>query len=316
MSGKKYSAVQLQRERQEKLKLRQHLDSLETEKVALYQQLDDTKNNMSDGLRATFSQEVNAAQQWLAKARSATDPYYDYGADSELSDLKIAYDRKRQVTATGRGHLKSLQLTLTQKADAMGQALAKQVADANQQLLQQQHVLQLWCGDNSMSAWQQTLAHANQLLATEHYGTLQKLLTQLQKELKEKGDWASAQEEKHQRRLYLLKALRQVAAELGFAELDTPTFENNDDRGSRILLSVDTYNQGHIDFYLTLEGLASFSEMGQERCPVEFGTLSQQLEEQFGVQTCFNSVEGSPEQALRQKGEKELPDDSSLMAEA
>ncbi|HEC84628.1 MAG: hypothetical protein DRR19_15040 [Candidatus Parabeggiatoa sp. nov. 1] len=319
MSGQKYSAVRLQQERQEKLNLRQTLESLETETVALCQQLDNTKNSMSEGLQATFSKEINMAQQWLKKARSAAGHYYDYDdseGDSELFILKTAGNRQRQLTAAGRGHLKSLQLTLTQKADAMGQALAKQLADANQQLFQQLHVLQLWCGEDSLNTWQQTLAQANNLLKTEHYGTLQTQLTDLQRELKEKGDWASAQEEKHQRRLYLLKALRQVAAELGFAELDTPQFENNDDRGSRILLSVDTYNQGRIDFYLTLEGLASFSDMNHERCPIEFGTLSQQLEAEFGVQTHFCSIEGSPEQSLRQKGEKELPDDGGRMAEA
>jgi len=314
MSGRKFSEVQLQQQRQEKLDILQTLDSLRTETTALCQQLDTMTKSQSAGLRATFSQEINAAQQWLTEAHPAEG--HNYNVDSTLTEIKNAHAHQASVTAAGREYLESLQLALTQKADAMGQALAKQLAAANQQLLEQRHVLQLWCGEAAITTWQQSLARANELLETEHYGTLQTQLTELQGELSEKGRWSSAQEEKHQRRLYLLKALRQVSAELGFEEqVGGPQFEKNGDRGSRILLSVDTHDQGRIDFHLTLDGLASFSEMGEDRCPVEFGTLSQQLEEEFGVHTRFRPVDGSAAPVLRQKGEKELSEDGGQVAE-
>ncbi len=313
MSGLQFSQVQLQKERQEKLDVLRTLDSLQAETTALCQQLDVLIKKQSEGIRATFSGEINVAQQWLTATQSVEK--HNFTVDNTLTELKKVHNKQRDITKNGRKYLESLQLAVTQKADVMGQTLAKRLATTNQQLLEQRHVLQLWCGEAAITTWQQSLAQANELLETEHYGTLQTQLTELQGELKEKGQWASAQEKKHQQRLYLLKALRQVTAELGFIEQNAPQFEKTGDRGSRISLSVDTYDQGRIDFHLTLDGLASFSEMGEDRCPVEFGILSQQLEEEFGVQTCFRPMNDGATPVLHQKGEKELPDDGGQVAE-
>ena len=115
--------------------------------------------------------------------------------------------------------------------------------------------------------------------------------------------------------MYLLKALRQVAADLHFTEITQPHFEKPSERGSRIVFSVDTHDRGQIDFHLTLDGLGSFSEMADNQCPVEFGELSKQLDERFGIQTQFRPVTGESTPELRRKSEKELPDDGARQTE-
>ncbi len=122
MSGEKYTQVRLQRERQEKLNLLQSLQSLQSESAALQKQWTDQINGMSEGLRSTFDTEVAASRQWL----HGTTPVDTYSMDHSLDDLRQTQRRQEQVTNSGRTCLRNLQLALTQKADAIGRAVAEQ----------------------------------------------------------------------------------------------------------------------------------------------------------------------------------------------
>lgn len=312
MSGEKYTEVQLQRERQEKLDLLQSLQSLQAESAALQKQLAGQINAMSEGLRATFNAEVTASRQWL----QGPTPVDAYSMDHPLDELRQAQRWQEQVANAGRTCLKNLQLALTQKADALGRAVAEQRVAVTQLLLQHREVLSLWHGAEAVAAWDSRLEQAAQRLEADHYHEAQGQLAALQSEVQAKAEQATKWETQHQRRLYLLKALRQVAADLHFTEIAPPRFEKPGERGSRIVFSVDTHDRGRIDFHLKLEGLGSFSEMGDTQCPVEFGELSKQLDEQFGIQTRFRPVGAESTPELRRKGEKELPDDGARQAEA
>jgi hypothetical protein len=312
MSGKKYTQVQLQRERQEKLDLLQSLQSLLAECTALRKQLEDQVNGMSEGLRSTFNAEVAASRQWL----HGTTLVDTYSMDHRLDDLRQAQRRQEQITNAGRTCLKNLQLALTQKADAIGRAVAEQRVTVTQFLLQYGEVLRLWYGAEAVAAWESKLEQAAQWLDTDHYHEAEGQLSALHSELQAKASQATNWEAQHQRRLYLLKALRQVAADLHFTEITQPSFEKSGERGSRIVFSVDTHDRGRIDFHLTLDGLGSFSEMADNQCPVEFGTLSKQLDERFGIHTQFRPVTGESTPELRRKGEKERPDDGAQQTAA
>lgn len=311
MSGQKYTEVQLQRERQEKLDLLQTLQSLQVECTALQKQLADQINGLSEGLRSTFNAEVAASQQWL----QGLTPVDAYSMDHRLDELRQARCRREQITTAGRGCLKNLQLALTQTADALGRSVVEQGVAVTQLLLQHREVLGLWYGAEAVAAWESRLEQAVRWLEAEHYHDAESQLTALHGELQAKANQATDWETQHQRRLYLLKALRQVAADLHFDEIAPPRFEKPGERGSRIVFSVDTHDRGRIDFHLMLNGLGSFSEMADTQCPVEFGALSEQLQEQFGIQTQFRPVGAASTPELRRKGEKELPDDGARHAE-
>ncbi|MGH8550648.1 MAG: hypothetical protein ACRERU_19005 [Methylococcales bacterium] len=309
MSGNKYTEVQFKREQEEKLKLLQSLQGLRAECMELRKQLDEKVNDMSDGLRATFNTEVAASRQWLSKKE--TTPPDTYSMGHSLDGLHHAQRRQEQINSDGRTCLKKFQLALTEKAGAIGRAIAEQQVTVNQTLLQNSEVLQLWYGQEAVAAWKSRLEQADQSAHTEHYPEAEAQLSALHSEVQAKVTQATEQETQHQRRLYLLTALRQVTADLHFTEITEPNFEKPGERGSRIVFSVDTHDRGRIDFHLTMEGLGSFSAMGDNQCPVEFGTLSKQLNDQYGIQTRFRPATGEPAPELRRKGEKELPDDGA-----
>ncbi|MCP4696776.1 MAG: hypothetical protein GY862_07995 [Gammaproteobacteria bacterium] len=311
MSGVKYSEIQLQRERQEKLDAIRRLESLNAEMQAVSAQVTERVEKLSPGLRETFAAEVRAAQQWGGR----NDKMPVYNTESRLEEISRTVTTWESACKKGQSALENLHLATTRKADELGRELSRQLAAVNRQLLESERVLELWCGETAVAAWRQAVSQAEELQRNEQYHKVRDLLQKTQNELKQKCPWAAAQEEKHQRRIYLLKALRQVSADLGFNEQEAPRFETQGDRGSRILFTADTRDRGMINFYLTLDGLSSYSEMGDDRCPVEFGELSQQLETEFGIHTQFRPQDGSAKPKLRRKGEKDLPEDGARTAE-
>jgi hypothetical protein len=94
---------------------------------------------------------------------------------------------------------------------------------------------------------------------------------------------------------------------MGFKELAPPRTEQPDDLKSRIILTVDTLNRGEVSFYLSLESIEADSCISQSHCFEEFGQLSAQLAEAFGVMTKFQMADGKSDPKLRRKGELEEP---------
>jgi hypothetical protein len=148
MSGEKYTEIQLRRERQQALELLQGLQSLQSESAALQKQLADQINGMSEGLRSTFTAEVAASRQWLQGAT----PVSKYNMGHRLEAIRQAQRQQEQLVNAGRSCLKNLQLALTQKADALGRAVAEQRVAVTQLLLQHSEVLRLWCGAEAIAA--------------------------------------------------------------------------------------------------------------------------------------------------------------------
>ena len=168
-------------------------------------------------------------------------------------------------------------------------------------------LFRLWFGAEQVQKWEDALQEAQRLLNEEHYPALEQLLEETAGEIDKKSKWAKEQEDKHQKRLYLLRALRQVCAEMKFQEESKPRYEREGDRSSSILLTVDTLDRGRLAFTLSLDEISSFSEIVDNHCFEEFGQLSEYLEEKFGVQTAFRLADGSPPPKLIRKGELDQP---------
>ncbi|HOF89698.1 MAG TPA: hypothetical protein PLZ36_16575, partial [Armatimonadota bacterium] len=139
------------------------------------------------------------------------------------------------------------------------------------------------------------------------YGELEALLKALRAELTEKTAAADAREAQQQHRLYLLKALRQVCAEMGFEETAPPRYAREGDRGSDILLTVDTIARGQIAFTVALDGIRTDSGLTDRECPQDFQQISQFLDEEFGIETAFHLENGEPLPVLKARGEKDEP---------
>lgn len=114
-------------------------------------------------------------------------------------------------------------------------------------------------------------------------------------------------EELHQKRLYVIKALREVCASLGFKEKEPPHYLEDNNVNSPIIQTFDTLNLGDIKFIVTLDGkLESDSGISTDRCGLEFHEISKFLKEKFGMETEFKAIEES-EPLKKQKSVIDLP---------
>lgn len=212
-----------------------------------------------------------------------------------------------QAAVEGRKIQEALTVAFTQKADELGQRLARRLAEVERLYVSNQRLLLLWFGEEQTREWQRSLQDALRLLAEEQYAVLKQALARVETELVAKSKVAEEQEDKHQKRFYLLNALQTVCREMKFREVSPPTHEREGDRGSRIFYTVDTLDKGKIAFALSLEGISSFSEIVDDHCFEEFDKLSEFLDKEFGVQTQFESEEGKTRPQLKHKEQKALP---------
>ncbi|MFC1596924.1 hypothetical protein ACFL5Q_03155 [Planctomycetota bacterium] len=313
MSGRKESEYRLRREREEKLRVLQRIVGLRSEASGLQQRIVALLEDSSEGLRSTFADEVQGTQQWLDQVSVPEAEGMDM--DSDRPALDALARQLEQIVQEGREFQGTLTVAFTQKADEMGRQFAGRLADVERLLIKRTALLSLWFGQSQVDESEASLDSARQMLSQERYASLQPALAEFESEVTSKSRFAKEREDKHQKRLYLLKAVRQVCAEMGFKEIDGPNYETEGERGSRIALNVDTVNQGQISFSLALDGISSVSEIGEDRCFDQFGKLSKHLDEEFGIHTKFRVADGEPKPKLIRKGEKDLGDDAARQSE-
>jgi len=303
MSGRKESEYRLREERERKLRLVQRVGSLHSEVEALKQRIEAALAGASSGLRATFAAEVERAERWVKQLELPKRS----GLGMNASDAALNAARKdlERLSAEGQEVHEALAVALTRKADEMGKQLSRRLARARTLYLGRQELLRLWFPQQA-AAWERELEEAERLLSREQYKKAEEALAAIEGGISEKTPVAGQQEEKHQKRLYLVESLRQVCRDLGFKEIAAPRPEQESQRGSPIRFTVDTRAQGQIAFTITLEGISSDSEVLEDRCLDEFGQLSKILEEEFGVQTEFHRA-GEARPVLKHKEAKALP---------
>jgi|GEM_PF-1426920 len=305
MSGLKCSEFQLQREREQKLQLVQNVSKLQAEINGLQKLVQEMLNKASKGLRDTFAQEVKQAQGWVERLKLPDT--HSLGMESDLSSLQSAESQLKQKVAEARRQQEALSVAFSQKAGEMGRRTAQHLAELEQQLVGCRELVQLWWGEEQIQTWENTLRKAKQLLAQEEYHPLEKLIKEMAQELTQKMEASARREDKHQKRLYLLKALRQVCAEMSFEEVSGPHYKKDGYRGNDIIFTVDTLNRGKLAFTLSLEKISSFSEIADDRCFEDFGKLSEHLKDRFGVHTQFGPPGEERPPEGKTNDEKSLP---------
>lgn len=137
---------------------------------------------------------------------------------------------------------------------------------------------------------------------TKNFKEIEGVFNKLNSRLKSLVQEAMHKEELHQRRLYILKGLREVCRSIGFEEASEPKYEIEGDYNSPILQSFDTLNKGNFKIKLHLHNrIESDSGINQEICDDEFGKLSGLLAQEFGVLTLFKRVnqEDSPKRITK-----------------
>lgn len=283
------------------------LADLRREVEACAHSLEQLLESASAGLQATFAAETERARQWLQHAQAVRKKTARVRDNAKTSQLREAIDRLRSVLRDGHAATELLQQAFTERASELRTQAEAQLSAVEVLFNGGRELLSNWFGEQEVHRLQAGLQRLRDTLQAERLRDVTAPCQTLQEELQGKLHYAQEQEAKHQRRVYLLKALRQVCAEMGFGEVAPPRYERTDDRSSRIVLTVDTFNQGLVTFYLSLESIEADSGITETHCFEEFDKLSAQLAEQFGVQTKFRLAEGEPRPQLKRKGELEEP---------
>ncbi len=137
-------------------------------------------------------------------------------------------------------------------------------------------------------------------------------IRQLHARLKNNLNESEKREEMHDKRLYILKSLREVCASLGFEEIADPRYERNKDFNSPIVHEIDTLDEGKISFRIHLENkIDSRSALDTSICGTEFAQLSELLSKEFGINTHFKLEDGSDLPKLKTKTGKPLPESAT-----
>src|SRR5262249_51183595 len=139
-------------------------------------------------------------------------------------------------------------------------------------------------------------------------GALEAPYRELAEALGESLTRADDLEEKNQKRAYVLKALRQVCKDMGFADAGLHQ-EQPGDPASRLVLSIDPKEKGRglITFHLSLAAIEANVKIAQPHCFEDFHKFEAELSEHFGVKTEFKMEDSRPLPRLKHEGAKEEP---------
>ncbi len=132
------------------------------------------------------------------------------------------------------------------------------------------------------------------------------------RQLKGSLDAESAEAERkevlQQKRIYVLKALRETCTRLGFEEVTGPTYRG--ERSAPLAITMDTLNQGPMTFLLHLDGhLESDSGIQIGACDEEHAKITELLGEIYGIGTEFKRADDDMPELLTSK-EKPSPRNS------
>jgi hypothetical protein len=314
MSGRKCSTVSFDATREQKRQLLNQIDVQRRSAEGIRGQVLQALHDTTRGLRAHFSNESERARLWIEQADAVVSTP-QLSLSSSLSDVSQQAHEYTLMMSEGVKVQEHLQESFVKQAGELRAEGAKQIFAVETLLGRGQGLIASWFGSTEVRRAQDSISDLHEHLRLDRLGEVSRLASSLEQDLSAKLSSADENQAKYDQRLYVLKALRQVCAEMGFKELAPPRAERPDDLKSRIILTVDTLNRGEVSFYLSLESIEADSCISKSHCFEEFGQLSAQLAEAFGVMTKFQMTDGKSDPKLRRKGELEEPTGTEHEAE-
>ena len=264
---------------------------------------------------------MEEARRWARtaeQAAAAAEQLASLGADdvqAAAHQITTALDALRAVQSGWRLN-ERLRKAFHDEASAL-RAQAEARASAVRVLFDgAEALLRAWSDEAEVGRFRDALAALDGDVRADRFGGVEASCARLETELQDRITRAEEQEARHRRRLYLLKALRQVCRDLGFAEVGPQRYERPGDRRSRIVFAVDTKDRGPVTFFLSLDSIDADSCISKGHCGDEFTRLSARLIEEFGVQTRFEVDDGGPLPLARQSGALDEPQGGAASAAA
>ena len=310
MSGRKCSTIDFDPERAQRQQLLTQINDFGRDIEGVRRQILDALSGATHGVKEFFSADAQKAEQWIESANHVNS-LAPSSLNSSLSALSSRLNELQAVTREGLTLQNRLQEAFIDEVGHLRAEGAKKIFEAQSLISRGDELIRLWFGSDEVEQFKEMVSRIHEELQGDRLEQVALLSDSLNSDLVSKLQSAEANEAKHQRRLYVLKALRQVCAEMGFQEVNPPSSLPPGDRGSRIELKVDTFNRGEVSFYLSLDSIEANSCISQTHCFEEFSQLSNQLAEAFGVITQFKMDEPSPPK-LKRKGELEEPNGEEM----
>lgn len=316
MSGRKCSTVAFDSTREQKSQLLNQIEGYQQSAEGIKHQIVEALQNTSRGVQEHFSQEVERAEQWIGRVDTMVTVSQPLSLSSNLSDLSRS-TRELEVVVNEGGALQDRLLeAFIKQAGQLREEGARVIFAVESLLSRGEPLIRSWFDAEEVECAQDVLHELHKDLQEDRLGEVSRKANSLLQDLDAKLQESEANESKHKRRLYVLKALRQVCAEMGFDEVNPPQSEIPGDRKSRIILTVDTINRGQVTFYLSLESIEADSCISQNHCFEEFAEVSKQLTDAFGILTKFKMIDAEPPAKLAQKGALDEPESTEGTAEA
>lgn len=291
MSGHKESAYEIEARRQEELRRQREHARAAAQLASVQHQMEIALEQASPGLRRSFRTETMQAQQWLSTVGSK---------DQSTSRLLLCAEQ-------GRRTLAELRTAYTQIADQTARNQSYQLAEFEAEVIMSLEQLQRWSAEPVEPVWQARIVELRDIVERQEYHQFAPVLARERSRLAEAIRLAEELDDKHERRLYLLKAIRQAACDLRWHELGEPEYEQVGNLRSRIIYKVDTRIRGTIRFSIGLDLIASTSDILDSHCVNEFDRLSELMRKQFGVQTKFRVPGADKPPKKVQRGERDVP---------
>jgi hypothetical protein len=314
MSGRKYSTINLDREREQKQQLLNQINQHRRGIEGVRNQIRNALAEATQGVKAFFATDAQEAERWL-KSVDSLESLRSGSWSSNRSKLTERSNKLQSLASQGFTLRNRVEEAFIHRAGELRAEGAKKIFEAESLISCGEELIRTWFGSGEVDNFRARVGQLREELEGDRLEQVAQLSKSLNSDLAAKLQSAEVNESKHQSRLYVLKALRQVAANMGFRELGKPKFSTPGDRNSCIVLKVDTINRGEVTFYLSLEAIEADSCISQTHCFEEFGRLSKQLAETFGVATEFKIGGGEAAPKLKRKGELEEPTGAASKAD-
>jgi hypothetical protein len=311
MSGRKSSTITFDATQEQKRQLLGQIDTQRHAVEGIKHQVVEALLGTSQGVREHFAKEAQRAEQWIGRVDALVDISHPLTLSSNLLDISRQAKEFEKVSNEGSTLQARLLDAFVEQAGQLRAEGARDIFNVESLLSRGTGLISSWFGPEEIARAHGLVRRLHDDLQEDRLDVVSRTATSLEQDLSAKLQMSEANESKYQHRLYVLKALRQVCAEMGFDEIGPPQPERSDDRKSRIKLTVDTINRGQVTFYLSLESIEADSCISQSHCFEEFGELSKQLTETFGILTKFKIVNAEVAPRLARKGELEEPQGTS-----
>lgn len=261
----------------------------------------------------TIGIDLADCRRWLRE----TEPLISSSIPDDESNpnLKRLSESCRKATTNGLQLLDESRRELEEKLAVLRSDFGTRLQLIQQRWTSEEEGMDRWLSTTERESAKEALGEWQRHLSQSRFSGLEQLAATTEAALTSCLDRLSSFKERHESRLHVLKALRQVCSNLGFGEISPPRHLVEGDYTSRIALIVNTFNRGQLTFYLSLDEIEADSCIEKSHCHFEFGKLSEQLRNQFGIHTKFESAETAPPQVIK-KDEIDEPTGSGESSQA